>query len=254
MIQALDHGRKCPPPDWAATMTPRPTPVPPCHRRGIPSGRTLLGARFDDVEFGWDNEFDAHEVEVPAFEVDVAPVTNEAFAWFVAEGGYHRRALWDDDGWGWRERAAIGRPVTFTPDGEAFRVRALFGDVAWSIASAWPASVSHAEATAYARFVGARLPTEAEVRRASRDVEVLGNGWEWTSTPFAPFPGFRPWARTYPGYSADFFDRRHYVLLGSSFATDPRLVRPSFRNWFQPHYPYAFSKFRTVSTGKPPPS
>jgi ergothioneine biosynthesis protein EgtB len=73
--------------------------------------------------------------------------------------------------------------------------------------------------------------------------ELVGNGWEWTSTVFAPFPGFEPLPR-YPGYSADFFDGRHFVLLGGSWATDARLVRRSFRNWFQPHYPYVFSKFR----------
>jgi ergothioneine biosynthesis protein EgtB len=75
--------------------------------------------------------------------------------------------------------------------------------------------------------------------------ELVGNGWEWTSTVFAPFPGFEPLPR-YPGYSADFFDGRHFVLLGGSWATDTRLVRRSFRNWFQPHYPYMFSKFRCV--------
>jgi ergothioneine biosynthesis protein EgtB len=75
--------------------------------------------------------------------------------------------------------------------------------------------------------------------------EMVGNGWEWTATPFRPFPGFRPLER-YPRYSADFFDERHVVLLGGSWATDPRLVRRSFRNWFQPHYPFVFTKFRRV--------
>jgi ergothioneine biosynthesis protein EgtB len=77
--------------------------------------------------------------------------------------------------------------------------------------------------------------------------ELVGNGWEWTSTPFGPFPGFTPYVRTYPGYSADFFDRKHYVMLGASWATDAALVRRSFRNWFQPHYPYVFAKFRCVA-------
>jgi len=75
--------------------------------------------------------------------------------------------------------------------------------------------------------------------------ELVGNGWEWTGSRFRPFPGFRPLAR-YRGYSADFFDDRHFVLLGGSWATPLRLVRRSFRNWFQPHYPYVFTKFRRV--------
>jgi formylglycine-generating enzyme required for sulfatase activity len=75
--------------------------------------------------------------------------------------------------------------------------------------------------------------------------ELVGNGWEWTSTAFAPFPGFEP-LEGYEGYSADFFDDHHFVMLGGSWATDAALARRSFRNWFQPHYPYVFSKFRCV--------
>jgi ergothioneine biosynthesis protein EgtB len=76
--------------------------------------------------------------------------------------------------------------------------------------------------------------------------DLVGNGWEWTSTVFAPFPGFEPMA-SYPEYSADFFDGQHYVMKGASPATARELVRPSFRNWFRPNYPYVYAKFRTVS-------
>jgi formylglycine-generating enzyme required for sulfatase activity len=78
-------------------------------------------------------------------------------------------------------------------------------------------------------------------------LDLVGNGWEWTDTVFGPLPGFTPYIRTYPGYSADFFDGRHYVLRGASWATDATLIRRSFRNWFQPHYPYVFAKFRCIS-------
>jgi ergothioneine biosynthesis protein EgtB len=77
-------------------------------------------------------------------------------------------------------------------------------------------------------------------------LDLVGNGWEWTSTPFAPFAGFEP-QRGYEGYSADFFDDRHFVLKGASWATGDALVRRSFRNWFQPHYPHVFAQFRLVS-------
>ena len=79
--------------------------------------------------------------------------------------------------------------------------------------------------------------------------ELVGNGWEWTSSVFEPYPGFAAYVRTYPGYSADFFDGKHHVMLGASWATDAALVRRSFRNWFQPHYPYVFAKFRCVARG-----
>jgi ergothioneine biosynthesis protein EgtB len=77
--------------------------------------------------------------------------------------------------------------------------------------------------------------------------ELVGNGWEWTDTPFAAFPGFEAWIPGYPGYSADFFDGKHFVLKGASWATDTGLIRRSFRNWYQAHYPYVFAKFRCVS-------
>jgi formylglycine-generating enzyme required for sulfatase activity len=77
--------------------------------------------------------------------------------------------------------------------------------------------------------------------------ELVGNGWEWTDTRFAPFPGFDPYMTGYPDYSKDFFDGKHFVLKGASWATARELVRPSFRNWYQAHYPYVFAKFRCVS-------
>jgi len=79
--------------------------------------------------------------------------------------------------------------------------------------------------------------------------ELVGNGWEWTDTVFAPYPGFTAYIPTYPGYSADFFDGLHHVMLGASWATPTQLVRRSFRNWFQRHYPFIFAKFRCVHDG-----
>jgi formylglycine-generating enzyme required for sulfatase activity len=82
-------------------------------------------------------------------------------------------------------------------------------------------------------------------RSASGVFDLAGNGWEWTSTAFAPFPGFEPFP-FYPGYSADFFTGRHFVLKGASPRTEAALVRPSFRNWFQAHYPNVYATFRCV--------
>ena len=150
-----------------------------------------------------------------------------------------------------------------------------------SLPAQWPVYVSHAEAEAYARWRGARLPTEAEFQRAAlghpawgetsepgrhgvfdfaswdpqpagshpegRSAwgvdDLVGNGWEWTSSVFAPFPGFRPQA-TYPQYSADFFDGDHFVMKGASPVTARDLVRPTFRDWFRGRYPYVYAAFR----------
>jgi ergothioneine biosynthesis protein EgtB len=75
--------------------------------------------------------------------------------------------------------------------------------------------------------------------------DLVGNGWEWTSTTFSPFPGFRP-IPLYPEYSADFFDGEHFVMKGASPATAHELIRPSFRNWFRARYPYVYATFRCV--------
>jgi formylglycine-generating enzyme required for sulfatase activity len=76
--------------------------------------------------------------------------------------------------------------------------------------------------------------------------DLAGNGWEWTSSIFAPFPGFAPMV-SYPEYSAEFFDGQHYVMKGASPATARELIRPSFRNWFRSNYPYVYAKFRTAA-------
>jgi formylglycine-generating enzyme required for sulfatase activity len=77
--------------------------------------------------------------------------------------------------------------------------------------------------------------------------DLVGNGWEWTSTVFAPFAGFAPMP-SYPEYSADFFDGLHYVMKGASPATARALIRRSFRNWFRANYPYVYAKFRTAES------
>jgi iron(II)-dependent oxidoreductase len=79
--------------------------------------------------------------------------------------------------------------------------------------------------------------------------DLAGNGWEWTSTAWSGFPGFAP-SPLYPGYSSDFFDGNHFTMKGASPATDVKLLRPSFRNWFQPHYPYPYAAFRLVGVPK----
>jgi formylglycine-generating enzyme required for sulfatase activity len=76
--------------------------------------------------------------------------------------------------------------------------------------------------------------------------DLIGNGWEWTSSEFASFPGFRQFS-FYPGYSANFFDGKHFVMKGGSARTAACMLRRSFRNWFQAHYQYVYAGFRCVS-------
>ena len=78
--------------------------------------------------------------------------------------------------------------------------------------------------------------------------ELVGNGWEWTETVFRPFSGFRAYISGYPGYPTDFFDGKHHVLKGASWATASDLIRPSFLNGYHARYPYVFAKFRCESS------
>jgi ergothioneine biosynthesis protein EgtB len=255
-------------------------PGRPAGRVEIPAGPATLGARFEELPFGWDNEFSALEVHVPAFSVDATAVTNGQFQAFVEDGGYQRADLWTDEDWVWRGHEAIEHPAVWELVDGAWVYRTLFDRLPLDQVADWPVYVSLAEARAFASWRGGRLPREAEFHRAASGPakggrpedgnvgfrhwaptpvgshpesasaygvqDLVGDGWEWTSTAFAGLPGFTPYIPGYEGYSADFFDGKHYVLKGGSWATADPLVRPSFRNWFQAHYPYVFAKFRCV--------
>jgi gamma-glutamyl hercynylcysteine S-oxide synthase len=255
----------------------------------MPAGAATLGlARSEDGPFGWDNEFEEHRVEVPAFAIDAYNVSNGDYLRFVREGGYETRALWSDSGWDWITSQEHRYPSFWKPNGNSWSCRTMFAEIPLPLD--WPVYVSHDEASAYARWVGKKLPSEAEwhraaygtrsgseraypwgaetpsARRGNFDFErwdpvpvgsypegdsdfdiadLVGNGWEWTRTPFAPFPGFQPFS-FYPGYSANFFDGKHFVMKGGSPRTAACMLRRSFRNWFQPHYPYVYATFRCV--------
>ncbi len=232
-------------------------PDPPLE--ASPSDPSMVEISADSVRlgrdpsegFGWDNEFAAHTVEVPAFSIGRYKVTNREYLEFVREGA--------DPPFFWAERA--GR----------WLYRGMFSE--FPLPLDWPVYVTHDEAEAYARRRGMRLPTEAEWQRAAEfsgpsanvdfrrwdpvavnedsdgggPVQMIGNGWEWTSTPFAPFPGFEAFP-FYQNYSVPFFDGQHYVLKGASPRTAACLLRPSFRNWFRRSYPYTYSTFRLVES------
>jgi ergothioneine biosynthesis protein EgtB len=282
MWHRLPYHKKRPPAQ--AGSPPRDAAPPRAETIRIPAGRTVLGVEAG--ELGWDNEHPRHVERVPAFEIDAQSVTNRDYLAFIADGGYARAELWSAEGWAWVQQAGVAHPAFWERRGGDWSWRGMWEAV--PLPAAWPVWVSHAEASAYARWKGRRLPTEAEFHRAAFGTpeggerrfpwgdappdpsrgwfdfagwdpapagshpagrsafgvhDLLGNGWEWTSTAFGPFPGFQPMP-SYPQYSADFFDGRHYVMKGASPATARELCRRSFRNWFRGTYPYVYAKFR----------
>jgi len=210
------------------------------------AGRTLqVGS--DDGGFAFDNELGAHEVAVADVRIDRAPVTWRAFLPFVEAGGYDEARCWSEGGWAWRRRAlADGLPKVLRRDADSGAwQRAAFGQ--WRVLDPdEPAlHLSAHEATAWCRWAGRRLPTEHEWTLAAGHPDFAwGEVWEWTASPFAPFPGFAP--HPYRDYSAPWFDGRP-VLKGGSFATAPFMKHARYRNFFQPDRHDAFAGFRSCA-------
>jgi len=224
------------------------TEAPPVARLmiGVGAGEAILGRKRGNG-FGWDNEFDEHSVHVPAFEMSKYKVSNSEYLQFVRDGA--------------------DAPHFWLRRGDEWLQRTMFGLVPLPLT--WPVYVTQQQASAYARWAGKSLPTEAQFHRVAYNTpqvncdfqrwdpvpvnagvspgfsQLVGNGWEWTSTVFEPFPGFEPFP-FYPGYSANFFDGDHYVLKGASSRTAACFLRRSFRNWFRPDYPYVYASFRCV--------
>ncbi|HEX4001157.1 MAG TPA: SUMF1/EgtB/PvdO family nonheme iron enzyme [Candidatus Acidoferrales bacterium] len=292
LLHNLPIERKTP----QAGPAPDPRPAPEPRQVTIPAGTTTLGQLRGSDEFGWDNEFGSHKIHVPSFSIDAFPVTNAQYLKFVQAGGYQNPKFWSAEDWEWKRSKRLEHPYFWiNRSGSAATGRntrweyvGMFGTI--PLPPSWPVYVSHAEASAFARWAGQKLPTEAQWHRAAYGLpdgsersypwgeeapseshgnfhhrrwdatavnehpagasafgvfDLLGNGWEWTSSAFDPFPGFQQFP-FYPGYSANFFDGKHFVMKGGSARTDACMLRRSFRNWFQPHYPHIYATFRCV--------
>jgi iron(II)-dependent oxidoreductase len=269
------------------TYAPRANGAPPQQQWiSVPAGPATLGRDRDDLLFGWDNERPSATADVRGFDIERHNVTNAAFLEFVEAGGYADPRWWRDADWAWVQSEGVRHPLFWERHDGRWYWRGMFELLPLPLA--WPVYVSHAEASAYARWRGVRLPSESEFQRAAYGApsgddrlhpwgaaapsvehgvfdfsswdpqpsgthdagrsawgvdDLVGNGWEWTSTVFAPFDGFTPMP-SYPEYSADFFDGEHFVMKGASPATAGELVRPTFRNWFRARYPYVYATFR----------
>ncbi|WP_433182144.1 ergothioneine biosynthesis protein EgtB [Actinoallomurus sp. CA-150999] len=248
----------------------------------VEAGPFVMGT--SDDPWAYDNERGAHTVDLPAFFIDVTPVSNAAYLAFMENGGYDDPRWWHPDGWDWRMRSEKRAPAFWRREGGQW-VRRRFGRTEPVPPEEPVQHVCWYEADAYARWVGKRLPTEAEWEKAASwdpaagrkrrlpwgdDGEhanlgqrlmrpapvgsypegasaygvrqLLGDVWEWTSSDFRGYPGFRVFP--YKEYSEVFFGTDYKVLRGGSWATHPMACRTTFRNWDYPIRRQIFAGFR----------
>lgn len=240
----------------------------------IPAGAFEMGS--DAIE-ALDNERSRHYRHLQTYWIDPYPVTCGQYREFIAAGGYDNPKWWSLEGWEWLQANAVKQPLYWI-DNPALDNHPVYG-------------VSWYEADAYSRFVGKRLPTEAEWEKAAswdaanatkrlypwgeekptfqcnHDIliggttpvnaypegvsfygcyDMLGNVWEWTCSWFEGYEGFQFYP--YPGYSQIYFDGKHRVLKGGSWATYPWVLRCSFRNWYHPGVRQILAGFRCVKS------
>jgi ergothioneine biosynthesis protein EgtB len=256
-------------------------PLKPAYAASRRSANAPADAPMDWVEFGerlteigheppgfsFDNETPRHRAFVPAFALATRPVSNAEYLAFIDDGGYTRSELWLSEGWDWIHGNAIAAPGYWERDDDAWRYFTLGGMLALE-PDVPVCHVSLYEADAYARWAGARLPTESEWEVAARDLPVTGhfledgwlrpraepNGadslrqmfgdvWEWTQSAYAPYPGFRPAPGAVGEYNGKFMCNQ-YVLRGGSCATPRSHIRATYRNFFPAAARWQFTGIR----------
>jgi ergothioneine biosynthesis protein EgtB len=256
-----------PGPTPAGKMYTVPVFVPPMGGVMRPGGVYEIGDAGGG--FAFDCERPRHPVALPPHELAERPVTNGEWLRFIEEGGYATPSLWLADGWEWVRREGVFAPLYWERDaGGAWRRFGLDG--LHPVEPAEPVChVSYYEAEAFARWAGARLPTEAEWEAAAGPADpasgnqldgpgparprpapegrglrqLFGDVWEWTGSAYLPYPGFRPEPGTVGEYNGKFMVNQ-MVLRGGSCATPRGHLRASYRNFFYPHQRWQFCGLR----------
>lgn len=247
-----------------------PAAVPPLRWFARPTGLTEIGHAGEG--FAFDNEGPRHTVLLQAFAIASRPVTNGEYLAFMAEGGYRRPELWLSEGWGAVQARGWDSPLYWdpAPEGEPAGWWSMTLQGYRPVAEAEPVChLSFFEADAYARWAGARLPSEAEWEVLAREqplsgnfaesgrchpapgpagaaeepVQMFGDVWEWTASPYLGYPGYRPAAGALGEYNGKFMCNQ-WVLRGGSCATAQSHIRPTYRNFFPADARWQFSGLR----------
>jgi ergothioneine biosynthesis protein EgtB len=239
---------------------------PPSHWLTFPEGLVFIG--HEGHGFAYDNESPRHRVFLNAFRMASRLVNNGEYLSFMADGGYDRPDLWLSDGWTARQAGGWKAPLYWENEAGAWMMRTLAGPR--EVTAAEPVChISFYEAEAFARWAGARLPTEAEwevvaglrtsghflergrfhpaAGAATDDVGPLfqsfGDVWQWTASPYVGYPGYEPLAGALGEYNGKFMCNQ-MVLRGASCATPRSHARPTYRNFFPPDARWQFTGIR----------